>query len=100
MFVLNLFAEDIVLNDEIRPGTNNILKLWRETLAFKDLKLSRIKLNIQCKFRSIKQKSNALTTITSEKNKTNKSLSLYEMDYPYNNGETEEHITKNLKQIH
>lgn len=41
-----LFAGDVVLIDETRPGINSKLELWRELLNSKGSKLSRSKLKI------------------------------------------------------
>jgi hypothetical protein len=38
-----LFADDVVLVDEIRVGVNRKLKLWRQTLKAKGFRLSRTK---------------------------------------------------------
>ena len=38
-----LFADDIVLVDEIRAGVNAKLDLWRQTLESRDFRLSRAK---------------------------------------------------------
>ena len=41
-----LFADDIVLVDEMRAGVNAKLELWRQTLESRGFKLSRTKQNI------------------------------------------------------
>ena len=38
-----LFADDIVLVDEMRAGINTKLELWRKTLESRDFRLSRTK---------------------------------------------------------
>ncbi|XP_070025154.1 uncharacterized protein [Nicotiana sylvestris] len=46
-----LFANDIILNDEMRGGANARLEVWRQTLKYKCFKLSRSKVEyMQCKF--------------------------------------------------
>jgi len=47
-----LFADDIVLVDEMRAGVNAKLELWRQTLESRGFRLSRAKTEyIKCKFR-------------------------------------------------
>ena len=38
-----LFADDVVLVDEIREGVNRKLELWRQTLESKGFRISRTK---------------------------------------------------------
>ena len=38
-----LFADDIVLVDETRAEVNTKLELWRQTLEYRDFRLSRAK---------------------------------------------------------
>jgi len=46
-----LFADDIVLIDEMRSGINERLEIWRQTLEVKGFKLSRTKTEyVECKF--------------------------------------------------
>ena len=42
-----LFADDVVLVDESRPGVNRKLELWRRTLESKGFKLSRKRLGMR-----------------------------------------------------
>ena len=39
-----LFADDIILVDKIKAGVNAKLKLWRQTLESRGLRLSRVKI--------------------------------------------------------
>nr|XP_009797521.1 PREDICTED: uncharacterized protein LOC104243936 [Nicotiana sylvestris] len=49
-----LFADDIVLIDEMRGGVNERLEEWRQTLESKDFKLSRTKTEyLECKFSDV-----------------------------------------------
>ncbi|XP_070045053.1 uncharacterized protein [Nicotiana tomentosiformis] len=46
-----LFADDIVLIDEMRDDVNAQLEVWRQTLEYNSFKLSRIKTEyLECKF--------------------------------------------------
>ena len=46
-----LFADDIILVDERRARVNVKLELWRQTLEFRDFRLSRVKTEYkECKF--------------------------------------------------
>ncbi|XP_070008137.1 secreted RxLR effector protein 78-like [Nicotiana sylvestris] len=46
-----LFADDIVLIDDMRDGVNAQLEVWRQTLESKGFKLSRTKTEyLECKF--------------------------------------------------
>ena len=46
-----LFADDVVLIDEMRKGVNDKLKVWRQTLESKGFRLSRSKTEyLECKF--------------------------------------------------
>ncbi|XP_070036835.1 uncharacterized protein [Nicotiana tomentosiformis] len=46
-----LFADDIVLIDELRAGINERLEVWRQALESKGFKLSRMKTEyLECKF--------------------------------------------------
>jgi len=46
-----LFADDIILVDETIAGVNANLELWRQTLEFRDFRLSKAKTEyMECKF--------------------------------------------------
>jgi hypothetical protein len=46
-----LFVDDVVLVDESRTGADQKLKLWRQTLEAKGLRLSRSKMEyMKCDF--------------------------------------------------
>ena len=58
-----LFANDIVLIDEIKKGFNKKLELWRQTLKIQGFRLSRSKIEyMECKFR--KKRNNEQGVIT------------------------------------
>ena len=46
-----LFADDVILTDEMGAGVNAKLELWRQTLESRDFRLSRAKIEYKkCKF--------------------------------------------------
>ncbi|XP_070025188.1 uncharacterized protein [Nicotiana sylvestris] len=49
-----LFADDIILIDEMQDGVNERLEIWRKTLDSKGFKFSSTKTEfVECKFRGI-----------------------------------------------
>jgi len=62
-----LFADDIVLVDEIRDGVNAKLELWRQTLESRGFRLSRAKTKyMECKFSKQRTRNYSIVTLNGQ----------------------------------
>nr|XP_009804828.1 PREDICTED: uncharacterized protein LOC104249985 [Nicotiana sylvestris] len=62
-----LFANDIVLIDEMRGGVNGRLEVWRQALESKGFKLSRTKMEyVECKFIEVMGEPNVEVSLDSQ----------------------------------
>ncbi|KAF3649261.1 hypothetical protein FXO38_05352 [Capsicum annuum] len=62
-----LFADDVVLIDEIRGSVNDKLEVWRQTLESKGFRLSRSKTEyMECKFNDLRQEDKMVVRLDSQ----------------------------------
>ncbi|XP_047250118.1 uncharacterized protein LOC124885900 [Capsicum annuum] len=62
-----LFAADIIRIDETLGGINDKLELWRQTLKFKEFRLSRTKTEyFECKFSDLSHEASVVVKLDSQ----------------------------------